>query len=178
MTVRDLIDRYNLYITTSPTTGKECVGSAYAERIRRDGAADEIRAKKQEIMDALKADRAEKERQAVDRAARVAAIEGLTEIRAAIDDLESWQYEFDKSFDDVGGLGVRPRPQYDIAAMKAKYPRAAAYLRAEEESLKTNTELAAIGRKALENVIFGDWQEAMATMDAEIDAFVKRHAWD
>lgn len=153
--------------------------------VQRDNVKEEIREKKQQIMDYLKAERAEKEREAQEekrraqeRQARIAAIEGLKEIRDAIEDLNRWQYEFEKSFDDVGGLGVRPMPQYDIKAMREKYPHADSYLKAEDEALKSNYELSAIGRKALEEVIFGDYVKAMETMDAEIKEFTNRHMWD
>ena len=176
MTANELIKKYRITLATQ--NGKEGIMVYGMDAAKRDNAIEAIKAAKEEIKAYLKAEKAEQERKARERAERIAAIEGLNEIRSAIDDLESWQYEFDKSFDDVGGLGVRQKPQYDIPAMKAKFPRAAAYLLAEEYSLKSNYELSAIGRKALETVIYGDYSEAMTTMDAEIKEFADRHAWD
>lgn len=176
MTVKEMISKYRITLATQ--NGKEGIMVYGMDAAKRDNAVEAIKSAKDEIKDYLKAEKAEQERKAKERAERIAAIEGLNEIRSAIDDLESWQYEFEKSFEDVGGMGVRPKPQYDIPAMKAKYPRAAAYLRAEEYSLKSNYELSAIGKKALETVIYGDYSEAMATMDAEIKEFTDRHAWD
>jgi hypothetical protein len=184
MTIEQLVRRYTLSITINPATNQEAL-MADLGAIKRDNAKEEIKQKKAEIMAYLKDQRAEDEKRAEearqrekDRSERIKQIEGLKEIQDAIEDLERWQYEFDKSFDDVGGLGVRPKPDYDIKAMRQKYPRADAYLRAEEEYLKSNYELSAIGKRALEEVIFGDWQKAMETMDKEIKEFVDRHIWD
>lgn len=184
MEIEQLIRKYSLSLGINPKTGEEGL-MANLNAVKRDNARDEISAKKQQIMAYLKAERAEKEREAAEakrkaqeRQERIAAIDGLKEIQDAIEDLEQWRYEFEKSFEDIGGLGVRPKPQYDLEAMRAKFPHADAYLRAEEEALKSNYELSAIGKTALEEVIFGDYKKAMENMNAEIKAFVDRHIWD
>lgn len=184
MNIEQLIRRYSLSITINPATNQEAL-MADLSAVKKDNATEEIKQKKAEIMEHLRAKRAEDEKRAEEarqkakeRAERIKEIEGLKEIQDAIEDLEQWQYEFDKSFDDVGGLGVRPKPVHDVKAMRQKYPRADAYLRAEEEYLKSNYELSAIGQRALEEVIFGDWQKAMETMEKEIKDFVQRHIWD
>lgn len=184
MTIEQLIRRYTLSITINPATNQEAL-MADLGAIKRDNSTEEIKQKKAEIMAYLKAKkadeakRAEEARQrAKERSERIKQIDGLKEIQDAIEDLDQWNYEFEKSFDDVGGLGVRPKPEYDIKAMRQKYLRADAYLRAEEEYLKSNYELSAIGQRALEEVIFGDWQKAMETMEKEIKDFVQRHIWD
>lgn len=184
MKIEQLIRRYSLSITINPATNQEAL-MANLSAIKMDNATEEIKQKKAEIMEHLRAKRAEDEKRAEEarqkakeRAERIKEIEGLKEIQDAIEDLEQWQYELDKSFDDVGGLGVRPKPVHDVKAMRQKYPRADAYLRAEEEYLKSNYELSAIGQRALEEVIFGDWQKAMETMEKEIKEFVDRHIWD
>ena len=178
MELLEMINRYNITLGINPKTGNECIVVHAMERAKKDKAVDEIKAHVAEIKAHLKAEKEAEERAARERRARIDAIEGLKEIRAARQDLENWHDEFEKSFEDVGGLGVRAKPEYDFAAMKAQYPRAAAYLRAEAEACKSNYELAAIGQKALEEVIFGDWEKAMETMDAEIKAFCEKHAWD
>jgi hypothetical protein len=184
MTIEQLVRRYTLSITINPATNQEAL-MADLGAIKRDNAKEEIKQKKAEIMAYLKDQRAEDEKRAEearqrekDRSERIKQIDGLKEIQDAIEDLDRWQYEFEKSFDDVGGLGVRPKPDYDIKAMRQKYPRADAYLRAESEYLKSNYELSAIGQRALEEVIFGDWQKAMETMEKEIKVFADRHIWD
>lgn len=105
-------------------------------------------------------------------------IEGLQEIRNAINDIDKWNAELEKSFDDVGGLGVREKPQYDFGALYAKYPQAKAYLDAEELMLKSNYELSDIGDKAMEMILNGEWEKAVTYMQEKRKAFVIRHMWD
>ena len=82
-------------------------------------------------------------------------------------------------FADVGGLGVRPRPQYDFDALYAKYPRAAAYLKADGMALAEHDVKAAAGRKARERIINGeDGSEALADAEAEWAAYCAEHIWD
>lgn len=184
MNIEQLVRRYNLSIAINPATNQEGIKGDLGA-VKKDNAIEEIKQKKAEIMEYLKAKRAEEEKRAEEarqrakeRAERIRQIEGLKEIQDAIEDLDRWHYEFEKSFDEVGGLGVRPKPDYDIEAMRQKYPRADAYLRAEKEYLKSNYELSDIGHRALEEVIFGDWQKAMETMEKEIEDFVESHIWD
>lgn len=176
LTVKEMIDKYKIVLATQ--NGKEGLMIYGIDAAKRDNAIESIKSAKEEIKAYLKAEKDEMERKARDRSERIAAIEGLKEIRDAINDLETWQYEFEKSFDDVGGLGVRPKPQYDIPGMKTRYPRAAAYLLAEEYSLKSNYELSAIGKKALDTIIYGDYSEAMIAMDKALKEFTDRHIWD
>lgn len=175
-TVKELIDRYGIRAADG---GKIFVREG--KLATKDNALDELKARKAEILEHLAAEAARKEAAAAERARKIDEIEGLAEIKGAEIDLAQWEMEFSSSFegpDACGGLGVRPMPQYDIAAMKAKYPRAAAYLRAEAEAYKTNYELSAIGRRALDEVIFGDYNTAMDTMEKEIADFSARHLMD
>ena len=62
--------------------------------------------------------------------------------------------------------------------MLERYPRAAAYLRAERESQRENFELSEIGKAAVEEIINGDYVKAIADMDAAVKAYVNRHMFD
>lgn len=78
---------------------------------------------------------AAKKRDAREYQEKIDAISGLKEIRAALADLEAWDEEFNANMErGDSGVGLRPRPQYDMDAMRAKYPRAAAFLEAEKMS--------------------------------------------
>lgn len=180
MTVKEMIDNYD--IRDGATMGKP--GALYIARqaeVMRDNMLNEIKTHKADIMAHFAAEREAKVNAKAAREARIKAIEGLADIKEAIADLAKWQREFNASFEGegaVGGLGVRNYPEHDIDAMMQRYPHAAAYLRAEEYANKTNYELATIGKKALEAVIEGDWQAAMAQMDKDIDAYTTRNMWD
>lgn len=176
MTTKELIRAYDIF---DPKNGM--VGIRNKAAVTRDNAIGEIKARKQEILDYFAAERKAEADAKAERENKIAQIEGLTEIKAAIADLAKWNREFERSFEGeraCGGLGVRARPKADIEAMKQKYPRAAAYLRAEEEIYSGNYETAEIGRKAIEEVIYGDYEKAMAEMEKDIKAYVNRHIWD
>ena len=85
------------------------------------------------------------------------------------------------SFDgeNGGGVGVRPKPKYDMDSLHAKYPRAKAYLNAQDFAASANDAKAAAGRKALEAIINGeDYARAVSTMEAEWKSHVASHIWD
>lgn len=185
MTVEQLIDRY---VIKQHSEYKEGKGWVYTDKIivhnvnllKKENMVPVIRERKPEILEYI-INKREQERLAYeDRQRRIASIEGLKEIEAAIYDMNSWHREFEKSFDDVGGLGVRPRPQYDFDAMYEKYPVAKAYLDAYKYSNKSNYELADIGKKALDRIIYHpkEYQAALDEMKKDLDEFAYNHAWD
>lgn len=120
--------------------------------------------------------RAEQERQS-----KIDAIPGLREIKAARADLVNWKLEFDASFDGEsgGGVGVRPKPKCDMAALNEKYPRAKAYLDAMDFAESANDAKAAAGRKALDAIISGEnYERAVSAMEAEWKSHAASHIWD
>lgn len=149
---------------------------------RADKAAlTAIKAAKPEIVATLLAQREAGLRAEQERQAKIDAIPGLREIEAARADLVNWKLEFDASFDgeNGGGVGVRPKPKYDMDALHAKYPRAKAYLNAQDFAESANAAKAAAGRKALEAIINGeDYERAVSAMEAEWKSHVASHIWD
>ena len=143
-------------------------------------ALDEIRSKKAEIIAYLDAKEEAARKAREERTAKIEAIEGLEEIRAARDDFEAWREEWEKSFNRCGGLGVRKRPEYDLEALYAKYPVAYAYLQAEIKANSDNYEIATIGRKAIEAIIDNpqNHEAAIEEMHREMVEFADRHAFD
>lgn len=149
---------------------------------RADKAAlASIKAAKPEIVSMLLEQReagihAEEERQR-----KIAAIPGLREIEAARADLINWKLEFNASFEGEGGggVGVRPKPKYDMDAMYAQYPRAKAYLDAQEFAASENDAKSAAGRKAMESIINGEnHEQAIDTMNSEWAAYCEARLWD
>lgn len=138
-----------------------------------------VKEHKQEIIAYIKAEAEAQKREYYERKAKIAAIEGLTEIRDARADIAAWHDEFNASFNDVGGLGVRPKPEYDFAALDAKYPRAAAYLKAEAFEYASNYAKSAAGKKAKERIINGEDHDAViADMENEWHAHCEEHIFD
>lgn len=150
---------------------------------RKDKVLDELKALAPEIKARFRKIRAEERKMYEERQKRIAAIEGLDEIRKAQNDLALWHKEFSASFNGeyaVGGMGVRAKPEYDLKAMYEKYPVAAAYLKAKAQSEKSNYELSEIGKKALEEIINNptDYKHILKQMEREIKEFTDHHMWD
>ena len=175
MEAKDLIKKYNLKAVEKD--GKMMVFTR-AKVTAKDVAA--IKEHRDEILKKIMEAKEQEKRAHQERQAKIDAIPGLAEIKAALAKAADWNRRFNASFETEsgGGWGVGPRPQYDFEAAYKKYPQAHAYLIAEREAYKSNYELAEIGRRALEKVINGQWEEAMDDLKREKDEFVNRHAWD
>lgn len=185
-----LIKAFGLVQTSRFTNGKTIYEDRIAARhfprgISKAAAAEILIPRKQEVLDYFKGQREAEEKARAERQAKIDAIPGLREIQNARADLAAWNAEFERSFDSrygagVGGMGVRPKPKYDIPAMLEQFPIAAAYLKAEAESMKSNYELAAIGKQALESIINDPehYTDALAKMEQEHHEFAERHFWD
>ena len=173
MEVKDLIKKYNLQAIEKD--GKMMVFTR-ARVPAKDVAA--IKEHREEILKEI-LDAKEQARKAYEeRQAKIKAIPGLAEIKTELAKAADWRRRFNASFETEygGGWGVGPRPQYDFEAAYKKYPQAYAYLKAEREAYKSNYELAETGRRALEKVINGQWEEALDDIKRETDEFVDRHA--
>lgn len=183
-TLSELIEAYGISLATEfkpgvgfVPTGKLLVSRA--DRAKRNGDFGAIVSHKPEILSMLKEQAEEAKKAAAARQNKIDSIPGLSEIRAAKEDLARWNKEFDASFDDVGGLGVRKKPEYDFDAMYKKYPVAHAYLTAESYAFATNYAKAAAGKKALDSIINGaDPAETITAMEAEWNAYCDEHIWD
>lgn len=174
MTITEIIKKYNIRI------GGDGTQLACDPRIAKNAEAIAfVKERKAEIIEHITAEADAKRRAAEQRAAKIAAIEGLEEIRAARADLAAWHEEWNRSFEDVGGLGVRQKPEYDFEALNAKYPRAAAYLKAESFENASNYAKAAAGKRAKERIINGeDYCAAIADMESEWEKHCEEHIWD
>ena len=141
---------------------------------------EEIKANKADIITYLQEKAAEEKAKSEDRRNRINSIEGLKEIENAKNEIENWNTRLYRSFDgeNGGGIGCGQRPEYDMEALYAKYPRATAYLNAEEMSLSHNFEIAKIGKEALEEVIYGNYTKAIEIMENGKQALVKEHIYD
>lgn len=138
-----------------------------------------LKANKQEIMSIIREEQAEQERAIEERKAKIASIEGLDIIRNARDDMRRWQEEFDKSFENVGGFGVREKPEYDFEEMERKYPRAAAYLKAEAYENASHYAKSAAGKEAKEKILNGeDYEKVIEEMEAKWRSHCSEHIWD
>lgn len=111
--------------------------------------------------------------QIADRRAKVAAIEGLAEIRAAI---RAWvNYHKAKARFERGEIEFEDVPAYNpgaVDALKKKYPRAAAYLEAEVWIHSGSPVKVRLAARALEKILDGEDPEAVIQeMSKGLDAF-------
>ena len=109
-----------------------------------------------------------------------ANVPGLDELRAAYEDAEREYQEFRAMMKNEYNDGARPpKPAANPAELAAKYPVAAAYLKAEAWSMASHYAKAAAGRKAMENIANGeDYKTALATMEKEWAEHCNAHMWD
>ena len=106
-------------------------------------------------------------------------VPGLKELEAAYDDEDRYRREFSKMMSDGDNDGDRPPKPVVLAAQTVaqQYPRAAAYLKAEQESRKAS--MAEAGEKAMELIgAGGPLEEATAILEAASKAATVKHAWD
>lgn len=133
-----------------------------------------------EIKAALIAAREEARRQAAARQARIDAIPGLKEIRALIEAQASWRNELTRQMDSEDGCTSMPGyPEGDVEALCARYPRAAAYLRAEAWVKAGHDVKSHAGAVAREKIINGEpYEAALAEMEQTWQTHVRSHMWD
>lgn len=185
MTAKELIKAYNIKLTVKwdgtkyAPTGTLMITDGVA--CRRAGDLDAVKAAKPEILAVLMAEREAEERADQEHQEKINSIPGLAEIKAARKDLAKWNQEFQASFESEcgGGVGVRPKPQYDLAALYAKYPRAKAYLLADQYANSENYAKAKAGEKAVRAIMNGEDPEAtIAAMEAEWKEYTQAHMWN
>lgn len=176
MTVEQLVHNFSIF----QQEDKICTHHIPRDDKAKSELFDAMRSKKPEILQYLHGVKEQKARAERDRQAKIDAIHGLAELRAAIEDLNSWHREYSENIHSgASGVGLRAKPQYDLDAMREKYPRAAAYLKACEMASAANCAKAAAGKKARERIINGeDYAQALADAEKEWDAYVTEHAWD
>ena len=153
----------------------------------REEVLAEMRKRKPEIMryliereEAAKKEAEERRVKAEERQAKIDAIEGLAELRAAYADIRSWREEYNENIDKgYSGVGLRKMPQYDIKGMRARYPRAVNYLLAEGMANAAHYRKSGAGKKALERIINGeDGDQALKDAEAEWNDYIHENIWN
>lgn len=175
MTPQEMIKRYQITFAPNDTTKLMVSG---VKRVKAEDMLDEVIARKAEIIAILTAECEAAEKAAAEREAKIAAIEGLDEIYAAIEEHEQHRAAFERAM--YRGDGILPgMPKSDIKALYAKYPRAAAYIQASEYSNSENLTQMGIGIRAKERIINEeDCKKVLADMEKEWGDYCHEHIWD
>ena len=157
------------------------VGTTSVRKSDAPAYATYVKAHKPEILSFLIEKEEAEKKAAADRQAKIDAIEGLKELEAANEALLNYREAFNRAIENDDAIfpskpSVTPE---GIEALRKKYPRAAAYRKAEAGSLAANYVQASAYKKALEHIINGDdYEKALADADAEWKAYLDEHIWD
>ena len=142
-----------------------------------------VREHKADIIEFIKAEKAAKE-EAEKKAyeeykKKVDAIEGLKELQNLIDDWDTYN-EALREFIENDAIGKAPvKPDKTIKEVADMYPRAKAYIAAENYHNAAHYVKATAGKKALDAIINGeDYEKAIADMKAEWSSYCEEHMWD
>lgn len=175
MTTAELVKKYGICISRGGLMAR------WGEEVARDNMQDELMARKQEVMDYLNNLAAEKERAAAERERKLNGIEGLQELRNAISTAEGYAEAFSVAMqnEDQDGAFMPQKPKNNVAALRERYPRAAAYIKAESWSFASNDAKSSAGRKAKESILNGDdYTQALEQMEKEWTDYCNDHIWD
>lgn len=176
--IEALISKYGLSIINNNVVSDR---AAYA-RAKKDGMVDEIKNSREKIIKYIKDKERKQKEAAEERARKIAAIPGLSEIRQRIAEEEKYRRNVSQQINSgqsVFNFGKKPESS---SVLRKQYPVADAFLKAEAKSYSSNYEYAAAGRKALERIINEpqNYQKAIDDMKKEISEATRRHFenWD
>ena len=155
--IENIIRKYNI-----SDNGNGTIQAKYFGKLT-DADVTTIKAAKAEILEYFAEIKIEKE----ERANKIAAIEGLEELRKANADWETYYDQLHNAI-DRGYVRMPAQPASDTIALKAQYPRAAAYIKASNYSYASNDAKSVAGTKAMEKIINGENHETViAEMENE-----------
>lgn len=176
MKIKELVEKYKMFLSSDGTR----LGVREMEQAKTDGMMDTIKAQKDDIMSFLKEKKAAEEKAAKERIEKINAIEGLKEIQEAIQEQETWTRKFNYNMNnEYTSSIVSSRPEDRVETLKEKYPRAAAYLKAESLFLSENSDISNIGKSALDKIINGeDFVSVMKKVEEERKSLAESHMWD
>lgn len=180
MTIEQFVREYNITLAAEDKMAIRNVRPQNAEAVKAYATEH-----KPEIIDYLKAEQEKKEAEKAAEAAKleerrkkIAGIRGLKELEAAAEAWEDYRDAFARMM-ERGDARAPKAPEMNIPELKAKYPRAAAYLTAEHYAQSDNAAKRSAGRKALEKIINGeDYKKAVEDMDKEWADYCAAHMWD
>ena len=175
MTVEELVKKYRI------SRVGENLRSENGSAIKRDGMFDELKRRKSEILAYFAEKEAAEKRAMEEYKSKIKAIEGLDELRNALADERRYHDEFEEMMRDESNDGAFPPKPIAVkyADIAPKYPRAAAFLKAEDWSYSSHYIKSSIGRRAKERIINGEDHEiVIAEMEAEWSEYCDARMWD
>lgn len=176
MTIKEMIEAYDIKLAAD-----EKLRINNPHHVTADNALEMIKSRKPEIIAFLHMKKAAADEAAAQRRAKIEAIEGLSELHEALRKKAEFYQNLNRMMDDENNDGVFPprKPEVSPEEIAKKYPRAAAYVRAEDWSNAAHCAKASIGEKALDAIINGaDYESAVKAMETEWSEYCTEHIWD
>ena len=172
--VRRLIETWKMKVEV--VDGEEKLRVTPPNQQELDKWINHIKNNKTLIINEIKKIKAEEDQ----RKANIEAIEGLWQLKQAINDELNYRYEWNRRMEDEALSSISPRrPIVSVAELKKKFPRAAAYVKAESWALSNNIGKRRAGKKALERIIAGEnYEQVLADMEAEWSEYAEERMWD
>lgn len=112
---------------------------------------------------------------------QLASIDGLTELQSALAEQERYAAQFEQMMEDEQNDGIRPpRPAAgNFDELRARYPRAAAYVFADSWAGAEHDVKASAGSKAKKQILEGnDHSQAIHEMRQTWATHCDQHIWD
>lgn len=177
MNIKDIIARYDIkLITVGDNKGNLSVNNA--QRATRDNAIEDIKKLKPQIIKELQRVINEENQAAEERERKIANIAGLELLQNAKNEWEDYRYKYEQCIDN-DWLDYPSKPAVSVDELADKYPRAAAYIKAENYKMASHYAKSAAGGKALERIINGDnYSLAITDMEKEWTKHCNEHLWD
>ena len=171
MNVQEMINKYNIVLMPD--------NIIKASNVKGDAAIAELKAAKPEIVAILTAKKEAEDKAYADYEAKVDAIEGLKEIEILRGEWYNYESAFDRMMDTGSSVLSAKYPSTTLKDIYIKYPRAAAYLKAQSWHNASNYMKANAGRKAEEKILNGeDYLAAIAEMEKEFSDYCEQHVFD
>lgn len=190
MTIEEMINTYRIALNNPteqyrmgrnlPLKG-EIMFVLESKKAKKDGVIPFIKEHKQEIIDTIHAQREEHEKEVREYSEKLHSIPGLAEIEKSDEEWAKYNAAWNRTFNSEDAAIMQSKlhkPTSDPEALRKKYPQAAAYLEMEALRNDSNYSYASIGRKALDMVIDGNWEEALRFAETEKKKIIEKHLWD
>lgn len=157
MEIKEMIERYHIKLIAD---NKICINDV--AKMKRDGMVDAAYAVREDIRAYLIDEKKARE----ERLAKIDAIEGLAELRETMSAWATYYSDFDRCQDDEMCVTFPSRPSVSVSDAKAMYPRAAAYIAAEQFSTSEHHVKSQLGSTACDRILSGeDYSDVIAEME-------------
>lgn len=171
MTNEELIEKYSISLTDD----KNLKLIAKIDT----AALVEVKANKPEIVAILIAKKDAAAKSYADYKAKVNAIEGLKEIEALKNEWNRYDAAFNRMMSTGSSVMTVGLPSTKTSDMISKYPRAAAYLKAQSWHDGSHFVKSTAGKKAEEKILNGeDYTTAITEMEKEWSDYTAEHVFD